>query len=391
MNEECRVLITNLKTDCWYYRGDRPCAPHTREGKQCQCDEYQPITRRGVIIKLGAAGDVLRTTPLLRALRPAESGCHVLWVTHSPELLPSDACEAVRPTAATLARLQTGNWDFCWNLDKDVDACVLAAVTPARERKGFTLKAGVPVPVDESAWHKFATGIDDGYSKSNRMSYVEEIFQIVGLPFEGQEYWLKSPSPSARNRAAELLPGDGWVGLNTGAGHRWPTRLWPESSWLKAASDLRSFGFKPVLLGGPEEVELNVRLAQQTGCPWLGVQPLDVFHAMIERCGCIVTSVTQAMHLAIATKVPLVLMNNIFNPHEFELYGRGEILGPPKPCDCFYQPTCRTGRNCMSEISPQAVVEAVRRVTKPKPFRQSRSEAETAPRQSTELNRITSK
>lgn len=364
MNDECRMLNTKLKTDCWHFRGDRPCAPHSREGKRCECDEYRPVKRRGVIIKLGAAGDVLRTTPLLRALRPAESGCQVLWVTHSPELLPGDACEAVRPTAATLARLQNGNWDFCWNLDKDLEACALAAATRAGELKGYTLKNGVPAPVDEAAWHKFATGVDDGYSKSNRLSYVEEIFEIVDLPFKNEEYWLKSPGSASRNRAAELMPGTGWIGLNTGAGHRWPTRLWPQRAWVEAAAGLKNLGLKPVLLGGPEEVELNGRLAAESGCPWPGVQSLDVFYAMVERCDCIVTSVTQAMHLAVGAKVPLVLMNNIFNPHEFELYGRGKVMGPPVACDCFYQPVCKTGRNCMSEIQPGTVIEAVKQAIK---------------------------
>jgi heptosyltransferase-2 len=364
MSEEAKNLIFNLKTDCWHYRGDRPCAPHTREGKRCQCDEYRGVGRRGVIVKLGAAGDVLRTTPLLRALRPFENGCRILWVTHSPELLPADACEAVRPTAATLSRLQSGRWDFCWNLDKDVEACAVAAAVQADEIKGFALKNGVPVPVNEAAWHKFATGVDDGYSKSNRLSYVEEIFQIVELPFERQEYWLKAPGAGARKKAAELLPGPGWVGLNTGAGFRWPTRLWPEESWVEAASSLRSLGLKPVLLGGPEEVELNGRLAEKTGCPWLGVQSLDVFYGLIERCDCVVTSVTQAMHLAIGARVPLVLMNNIFNPHEFELYGRGEVIGPPTACDCFYLPACKTGRNCMGEILSGTVVDAVKRALK---------------------------
>jgi heptosyltransferase-2 len=364
MSEESRTLIEKLKTDCWHYRGDRPCTPHTRAGKRCQCDEYLPVRRRGVIVKLGAAGDVLRTTPLLRALRPAETGCKVLWVTHSPELMPEEACEAVRPTAATLARLRSGPWDFCWNLDKDIEACALAAEVRAGEVKGFTLKHGVPAPVDEAAWHKFATGVDDPYSKANRLSYVEEIFQIVGLPFQREEYWLKAPGASARKKAEALLPGTGWVGLNTGAGHRWPTRLWPEGSWQQAAAGIRALGMKPVLLGGPEELELNARLAQTTGCPWLGVQPLDVFFAMVERCSCIVTSVTQALHLAVASRVPLVLMNNIFNAHEFELYGRGEVLGPPNACDCFYLPTCRTGRNCMAEIQPASVVESVRRAAK---------------------------
>jgi heptosyltransferase-2 len=57
--------------------------------------------------------------------------------------------------------------------------------------------------------------------------------------------------------------------------------------------------------------------------------------------------------------VPLVLFNNIFNKAEFELYGRGEIVGPPTPCDCFYDAFCKTGRNCVREIKVELAFEAV--------------------------------
>jgi hypothetical protein len=141
------------------------------------------------------------------------------------------------------------------------------------------------------------------------------------------------------------------VGLNTGAGWRWPTRIWPEENWGRLIGVLKSQGLKPVILGGPEEVELNARLATATGCLWPGVKSLDTFYAMVSRCDALVTSVTQAMHLAIAAKIPLILFNNIFNKHEFELYGRGEIVGPSQACDCFYDAVCITGRNCVKEIS----------------------------------------
>jgi len=102
---EARELIENLRTDCVHYLGDRPCWPHVEAGHRCTCVHFQLTKRRGVIVKLGAAGDVLRSTPLLRALDPAKTGTKILWVTHSPDLLPTDACEAVHPTAATLARI----------------------------------------------------------------------------------------------------------------------------------------------------------------------------------------------------------------------------------------------------------------------------------------------
>ena|SRR5437762_254952 len=115
---ETRRLIENLRTDCVHYLGDRPCRPHVEAGHRCTCIHFQPTNRRGVIIKLGAAGDVLRSTPLLRALDPINSGTRILWVTHFPDLLPTHVCEAVHPTAATLARIAQGTWDFCWNLTR---------------------------------------------------------------------------------------------------------------------------------------------------------------------------------------------------------------------------------------------------------------------------------
>jgi hypothetical protein len=151
---EARRLIEDLRTECIHYLGDRPCRPHVEAGHRCTCIHFQPTKRRGVIIKLGAAGDVLRSTPLLRALDPFKTGTKILWVTHSPDLLSVDACEAVHPTAGTLARITQGTWDFCWNLDKDPEACAIAASTKATEYRGYTLRDGVPYPVDEAAWHR---------------------------------------------------------------------------------------------------------------------------------------------------------------------------------------------------------------------------------------------
>jgi len=359
-----RELIENLRTDCIHYLGDRPCWPHVESGHRCTCIHFQLTKRRGVIIKLGAAGDVLRSTPLLRALEPPKTGTKILWVTHSPDLLPADACEAVHPTAATLARIAQGTWDFCWNLDKDPEACAIAASTKATEYRGYMLRDGVPFPVDEAAWHKFATGIDNPYSRRNRQSYVEEIFDITGLPFKREEYWLRGTTATARERAAQLLPKDSAIGLNIGAGRRWPSRIWPVEYWIELIKLLKGRGLQPVLLGGPEEVEMSARLVDATGCLASGVQSLETFYAMIERCQCIVSAVTMAMHLAIGARTPLVLLNNIFNRYEFELYGRGEIVEPPTPCDCYYRGVCRTGRKCINEISPEAVFEAVLRSLK---------------------------
>lgn len=362
---EASSLIENLRTDCVYYLGDRPCRPHVEAGHRCTCIHFQAIKRRGIIIKLGATGDVLRSTPLLRAMDPLKTGTKILWVTHFPELLPTEVCEAVRPTAATLARITHGTWDFCWNLDKDPEACAIAVSTNATEYRGYTLRDGVPYPVDKAGWHKFATGIDNPYSRRNRQSYVEEIFDIVGLPFRKEEYWLRTATATVKEKATQFLPKGCAIGLNIGAGARWPSRIWPVEYWIELIKLLEARGLLPILLGGPEELAMSARIVSATGCATSGVQSLETFYAIIERCQCIVSAVTMAMHLAIGARTPLVLLNNIFNRHEFELYGRGEIVEPPTPCDCYYDGVCRTGRKCINEILPDAVFGAILRSLKP--------------------------
>jgi hypothetical protein len=66
------------------------------------------------------------------------------------------------------------------------------------------------------------------------------------------------------------------------------------------------------------------------------------------------------MHIATALKKKMVLMNTIFNRHEFELYGRGVIIEPPSACECYYGNTCVRGNSCMHDITPAVVCEAVK-------------------------------
>ena len=61
---------TVVHPDCRHFRGDLPCRPNKTDDYVCDgCPVYAPVTQRILIIKLGAIGDVIRTTPLLRRLR----------------------------------------------------------------------------------------------------------------------------------------------------------------------------------------------------------------------------------------------------------------------------------------------------------------------------------
>jgi heptosyltransferase-2 len=57
-----------------------------------------------------------------------------------------------------------------------------------------------------------------------------------------------------------------------------------------------------------------------------------------------------------------VLINNIFNPNEFDLFGKGKIIQPPKACKCYYRGTCVDGVSCMEELDSATVLHAVEEV-----------------------------
>jgi heptosyltransferase-2 len=56
-------------------------------------------------------------------------------------------------------------------------------------------------------------------------------------------------------------------------------------------------------------------------------------------------------------------MNTIINPNEFELYGRGIIIGPEKKCDCYFGNTCIHDEPCMQTIQAKTILQAVQSLT----------------------------
>jgi ADP-heptose:LPS heptosyltransferase len=359
-----RTSIDALKRDCRWFRGDVPCKPHKETGCHCTevdgrpCAQYAPRKGNILIIKLGAIGDVIRTTPLLRRLRETYPHHRFWWLTLSPEVLPGDVDVILPFNLQSLLSLQAVTFDLLINLDKDREACALTSLLAATRKQGFTLRDGKPYPVDSAAEAKYLTGVFDDLSRTNTRSYLEELFEIAGFDFRGEEYLLDN---SGRDGYVWKLPRTKpVVGLNTGCGGRWVSRLWPESHWVALARQLKKAGAVPLLLGGEQEHAKNRRIAKRSGAHYLGHFPLRQFINLVDQCHCVVTAVTMAMHIAIGLRKPLVLFNNTFNRHEFELYGRGEILEPAFDCSCYYSPVCPN--NCMQYLSVDTVLASCRRL-----------------------------
>lgn len=362
------MLETWLLSDCIFYKGDRPCIPHKNHSVKCfdssgkRCDYYSKTSGHILIIKLGAIGDIIRTTPLFTKLQSEYPAAKFYWLTLTPEILPKGVHEKLNAKdPLVFAYLHAIKFNIVINLDKDKEACGLTYSLNSTLKYGFTLKDGVPWYCDKLAESKYLTGVYDDLNKVNTKSYPEEIFEIMGFHYEKQPYVLDTFD--SLGYTWNLTKSRRIVGLNTGCGGRWVSRLWPDKHWLTLIKLLTRAGYEVVLLGGKDEDIKNKFLASRTEARYLGHFELPKFINLVNQCDLVVTVVTMALHIGLGLKKKVVLLNNIFNKHEFEMFGLGTILEPEVQCECFFKNTCsRTQGHCMEYLHPKNVLSAVQKL-----------------------------
>ena len=330
-----------------------------------------------LIVKTGALGDVLRTTALLPGLRAEHPAARVEWVTAPaardlvrlhPEV---ERVHAVDPKSADglgrlAAELAGRRFDWVISLDDEEPLCRLAAGLDAARLSGASWTHGRRTySADSAPW--FDMGLLSVHGKqeadrrkaANRHSHPEILGSMLGLPV-GEP--LLPPESESEARVADRAAGVGLasspatpvIGLNTGAGGRWPSKALPEERVVALAreldADLGERGRPPtfLILGGPDEAERNRRLLE--GLAGAGVRAADAgtdnglfeFAAWVSRCALLVSSDSLALHVAVARRVPVVAFFAPTSAAEIELYGRGEKVVSTAPDACSYRPDADT-------------------------------------------------
>ncbi len=362
------IKLEEVKFDCRHFRAGIPCKPNKEHNVDCKnCEFYSKIEKRILIIKLGAMGDVIRTTPLAVKYKNLYPDCHISWITLSPDVLPKENIDSIYSWNETsIFILSNKKFDIAINLDKEEEACILLKKVKAKEKYGFIWKNNHIAAATPAAEHKLITGFFDHISQKNTKHYLQEIFEICHLEFNDEPYLLnynKTLAQEWKNKFKEISKGKRIVGLNTGCGNRWLTRLWPEDKWIELINLLENSGYFPIVLGGPQEDEKNKFLSSQTGAYYPGTFSLEEFFAITDACEIVVTQVSMMMHIAVALQKKMILMNNIFNKHEFYLYGKGVIIEPETGCDCFYGNTCKREKSCMHDIKAETVFNEIKKLT----------------------------
>jgi heptosyltransferase-2 len=366
-----------IETSCRHYRGEIPCAPNKKRGKECPtCDEFSPIGRRVLVIKLGAPGDVLRTTALLPAMKKAWPDSEITWVTRASardlllNLPQIDRLLTLEDEGAL--GLLGERFDLLLNLDNDSVASSLATQIQAGEKRGFVLnEQGRIVEANPEARPWLEMALFDRIKKENSLSYQEHMRRIAGLEFFPRDRVQVALGEEEETRAGQVLAHLGLAGhspiaFNTGSGDRWKTKRWSPQYFVELALALAEEAKDPiVLLGGPVEDEANTLLVTERPDRFVypGVLPIRVFMAVVSKCRLLVTADTLALHVGIGTGVRTIGLFGPTSVVEIEQEPNLLKIQAPVECVCCYLKSCDKQPFCMDEITVPVVLKTLQAVS----------------------------
>ena len=263
-----------------------------------------------LLVRFSSIGDVLLTTPLIRALHARHPDARLVFVTKEA-MAP---LVADNPHLSQIATLAPGE-------SIRVLAGRLASLGPTRgldlhgSLRSAALRALVHCPWRGYSKRKLARGVlvatkIDLYGP--RVPVAERYFEAArGLDVQPDggppEFFLAA---AARERAAQWLrehdlDGPPLAVLAPGAAHF--TKRWPAERWIALAQRLRDLGYGVVAVGGPDD-----RAAADALTPFAvsaaGACTLQETGALLARARVAITGDTGVMHMATGVGTPVVAL-----------------------------------------------------------------------------------
>ena len=329
------------------------------------------ISPNVLAVRFSSIGDVLLTTPLLRAIRLRHSDARVTVLTkpgyvpllsHNPHV--SQVLEAApdRPLRFLARQLRAGRYTHLLDLHDSLRSRLLRAMVPG---------AWGTYPKHRLARAALIYTKRDYYR--DRRPVAERYFdaaRALDVTPDGQrpDFFLSPDSERETDTwLARSRLGQGRViALAPGAAHA--TKRWPVEHWRWLAGRLLEQDLSIAIVGGTDDVILGDALVN--GAPGrianaAGRFGLQGTGALLRRAAALVSGDTGVMHMAVAVGTPVVAL---FGPTVrrfgfFPYTSRADVIElglPCRPCSSKGGPRCPLGHHrCMVDIAPDAVLASV--------------------------------
>jgi len=264
-----------------------------------------------LIIKLGATGDVVRTTPLLNRLDG-----QITWLTSAKNTVLVDGMKNDLRCFSWEERQRAldTHYDLAINLEDTLDVAQFVRTVRCGEMFGAYVDSDVLLRYTKDFARWFDLSLISAYGKQkadalkfqNRRTYQEMIFEGLGLRFAGEPYLLPEPLETK-------LSGD--VALGAEAGPVWPMKKWAYYDQLKQR--LEGEGLTVNFL--PKRSSLREHLGD------------------VRNHQCLVSGDSLPMHFALGTGTRCVSLFTCTSPWEIHDYGVQRKIVSPLLEEFFYK------------------------------------------------------
>lgn len=326
-----------------------------------------------LVVQTSFLGDVVLTTPLLRALRE-RARPRRLVVLVRPEAVPlvtghPDVDDVLVDDKRggdggpggllrTAGRLRRERFDVAVSPHRSLRTALLLAAAGVPRRIGFRDAPGAPL------YHEHVARDPSRHAVERILALAEPFGGAAGAPH------LSVPvSAEARANAAALLPEGPEPLVGLAPGSVWPTKRWSVDGFAAVAAALAADGARCVVLGGPDERALGEDVHRRSGGRTVmlsGQTDLATLVAVIDRLGVLIANDSAPMHIACARGVPVVAVFCATTPAQgFGPWGpRATVVEADiacRPCGRHGGRRCPRGtEDCMRLVEPAVVVTAAR-------------------------------
>ena len=323
-------------------------------------------------MRFSSIGDILLTTPLIRALRARHPGARIDALTKpgfAPLLADNPHLSAVlfpepdESLGSLAARLRGAHYTHRLDLHGSLRSRALRLLVPGHWG-GYRKHRVARALLIRTRRNRYPTGTPPVPER-----YFEAAAGLGATP-DGKppEFFLSQATMGEVDgflAESGLDPSRGLVALAPGAAHA--TKRWPVEHWKALAASLRARGRPVLVVGGTEDAETAAEVARAAAgaVSVAGRFGLQGTGALLKRASALVSGDTGVMHMATGVGTPVVAL---FGP-TVEAFGffpyraRARVLQrdlPCRPCSRMGGPACPLGHHdCLRGILPEAVAAAL--------------------------------
>jgi lipopolysaccharide heptosyltransferase II len=339
---------------------------------------------RLLCVRLDSIGDLLMTTPAIRALKRARQGRRITLLTSpvaaaaaalvpeidevlvysAPWMKATRACANAASDRAMIERMQTESFDGAVIFTVYSQSPLPAAL--------FLYLAGIPrrlARCRENPYLLLTHWLPEHEPEQGVRHEVERQLDLAGaIGGHCEEKRLSLAVPARAREAvratlarAGIGPDDAWVLIHPGASAA--SRRYPPHAFAEVARRLATdAGLRIVLAGGAGEAELVELIRRRVGVPAVALAGTLTFAelaALVSLAPLLICNNSGPAHVAAAVQTPVVDIYALTNPQHTPWAVPSRVLSYDVPCKYCYRSVCPEGHNdCLRRVEPREVTEA---------------------------------